>query len=156
MLRIFFIITLVSSIASCFVQAGDLYFQTDSTIVRWSEGKKNRETVWRAPFMIQDVSISADGRFICFTKSAVGDESRPEREVGYYSVLDGKITIITSNTQFNFGALISPSNSFIAFSYLPGRGEWKTAIYDRVKQTIRYDVAPSIAGDSYCVFGLAI
>ncbi len=153
MLRIFFIVTLVSSIASCFVQAGDMYFQTDSAIVRWSEGKKNRDTVWQAPFMIQDVSMSRDCNFICFTKSAVADESRPEREVGYYSLLDGKITIIKSNTQFNFGASISPSNSFIAFSYLPGHGEWKTALYDRIKQTIQYDVAPAAAGDSYCAFG---
>ena len=103
--------------------------------------------------MIQDVSMSRDCNFICFTKSAAADESRPEREVGFYSVLDGKLTIIKSNTQFNFGALISPSNTLIAFTYLPGNSGWKTAIYDRIKQTILYDVAPSIAGDSYCAFG---
>ncbi len=151
--RIFFIVTLVSSIASCFVQAGDMYFQKDSTIVRCSEDQNRVDTVWRAPFMIQDVNMSPDCNFICFTKSAVADESRPEREVGYYSLLDGKITIIKSNTQFNFGASISPSSSFIAFSYLPGHGEWKTALYDRIKQTIQYDVAPAAAGDSYCAFG---
>jgi len=130
-----------------------MYFQTDSTIVRWSEGKKNRDTVWQAPFMIQDVSMSRDCNFICFTKSAVADESRPEREVGYYSLFDGKATIIKSNTQFNFGASISPSNRLVAFSYLPGHGEWKTALYDRIKQTIQYDVAPEAAGESYCAFG---
>ncbi len=138
---------------SPFVQARDLYFQKDSTIVRCSEDQNTVDTVWRAPFMIQDVSMSRDCNFICFTKSAVADESRPEREVGYYSLLDGKSTIIKSNTQFNFGALISPSNNLIAFSYLPGHGEWKTALYDRIKQTIQYDVAPAVAGDSYCVFG---
>lgn len=103
--------------------------------------------------MIQDVSMSRDCNFICFTKSAVADESRPEREVGYFSMLDGKVTIIKSNTQFNFGASISPSNSLIAFSYLPEHGEWKTALYDRIKQTIQYDVAPAAAGESYCAFG---
>ena len=103
--------------------------------------------------MLQDVSMSRNGNFICFTKSAAADESRPEREVGFYSVLDGKLTIIKSNTQFNFGALISPSNVLIAFSYLPGQGEWKTALYDRLKQTILYDVAPAAAGNSYCAFG---
>ncbi len=153
MTRPFLVVTLMASTLTLFAQAGELYFQKDSTIVRCSEDQNTLDTVWRAPFMIQDVSMSRDCNFICFTKSAVADESRPEREVGYYSLLDGKITIVKSNTKFNFGALISPSNALIAFSYLPGEGAWKTALYDRIKRTILYDVAPSIAGDSYCAFG---
>ncbi len=136
-----------------FATAGDLYFQKDSTIIRWSLDHNTLDTVWYAPFMIQDVSISQDCHFICFTKSAVGDETRPERVVGYYSLLEGKFTIIKSNTLFNYGAVISPSNNFIAFSYLPEHEEWKTAIYDRTKDTIHYDVAPTMVGDTYNVFG---
>ena len=132
--------------------ADDLYFQKDSTIIRWSEGDNEQDTIWRAPFMIQDVSVSLDGSFICFTKSAVADESRPEREVGYFSVKEGSISIIPSGTKFNFGAIISPSDRLIAFSYLPDKGEWKTAVFDRITRTIAYDVAPAAAGNSYNAF----
>ena len=153
MTRIFLGVTVISLVFMHLVQAGGLYFQKDSTIVRCSEGQNTLDTVWLAPFMIQDVTMSRDCNFICFTKSAVADESRPEREVGFYSIRDRSITIIPSDTKFNFSALISPSNTLIAFNYLPGNSDWKTAIYDRVKHTILYDVAPSIAGDSYCAFG---
>ncbi len=153
MIRTILIAAFISSTLTPIATAEDLYFQKDSTILRWSENNKPLDTVWRAPFMIQDVSMSQDGHFLCFTKSAVGDESRPEREVGYYSLLDGNLTMIKSNTLFNFGAVISPSNNLIAFSYLPDHEGWKTAIYDRTKKSILYDVAPDAAGDSYDAFG---
>ena len=153
MIRILLMSTLISSTIPLTVQAGGLYFQRDSTIIRSSEDQKTLDTVWRAPFAIQDVSVSRNGHFICFTKSAVPDESRPEREVGFYSVSDGKLTVIHSNSQFNFGALISPSNTLVAFNYLPANSDWKTAIYDRTKQVIQYDVAPAGAGNSCSVFG---
>jgi hypothetical protein len=153
MIRTLLILTLISSTITLTVQAGGLYFQKDSTIIRSSEDQKTLDTVWRAPFAIQDVSVSRNGNFICFTKSALADESRPEREVGFYSPSDGKLTIIHSNSQFNFGAVISPSNTLIAFNYLPANSDWKTALYDRIKQTIEYDAAPVSAGNSCSVFG---
>ena len=127
----------ISSVMTLSAEAGGLYVQIDSTIIRTSEDQKTSDTVWRAPFMVQDVSVSRDGNFICFTKSAAADESRPEREVGFYSLLDGKLTVIPSNSRFNFGALISPSNARIAFNYLPANSDWKTAIYDRNTQAIQ-------------------
>ncbi len=153
MIRTLFMSALISSATTLLAQDGDLYFQKDSIIIRTSEDQSVVDTVWRAPFVIQDVSVSRNGNFICFTKSAAADESRSEREVGCYSVHDGTLTIIPSNSRFNFGAVISPSNALIAFNYLPANSDWKTAIYDRIKQTIRYDVAPGTAGGSYSVFG---
>jgi hypothetical protein len=150
--RILFALALGSTMLVSRASSQDLYFQKDSTIIRWSEADKKQETVWQAPFMIQDVSVSGDGEFICFTKSAVADESRPEREVGYYSVKEQSISIINSGTKFNFGAIISPSERLIAFSYLPDKGDWKTAVFDRITRTIAYDVAPAAAGNSYTAY----
>ncbi len=151
MIRLFAILMFLSSQVVSIATAQDLYFQKKTAIIRWSNGKKI-DTIWQAPFSVNDISLSQDCQFICFTKSVVNDNSRSEREVGYYSLIDKKFTIIKSNTLFNYGAIMSPSNELIAFSYLPGRREWKTALYNRIKNTLNYDVAPSIAGDAYNAF----
>ena len=132
--------------------ARHLYFQSDRAVLRWSEDSGTFDTVWRAPFTINDVSVSEDCRFICFTKPATKDDSRPEREVGYYSVRDRKVTLINSKTLFNFGAIISPSDKYIAFSYLPDNLGWKTALYDRVQGTIVGSVVPTPTDESYNAF----
>jgi len=134
------------------VQAQDLYFQLDSTVVRYSADMKSKKIVWSAPFDIFDVSISRDGNFIMFTKwkNAVWEDKDvhdPQREVGIFSVADKKYSIIRSLANYNFGAVISPDDSLLAFNYLIQPGDWLTAVYDRATDSITYDV------DSASVYG---
>ncbi len=132
--------------------AQDIYFQRDSTIIRWMPVSKSIETIWAAPFDIFDVTVSRDGSFLCFTRweNAEGEDKGyhdPKREVGFYSVAENKITIIKSSAHYNFGAVISPNNNLIAFNYLIQPGDWETAVYDRSRDRVAYDV------DSLSVFG---
>ena len=136
----------------CVGTAQGLYFLKDSTIIQWSIKENRIDTIWKATFEIFDVAVSDDGQLIAFTRwsntishhlldgTIVHD---PHRIVGFYSVAEKEVHDIASSADNNFGPLISPSSSRIAFNYLPKSGEWQTAIYDRLSNTISYDILPT-------------
>jgi len=127
-------------------EANNLYFQKGFAIVRLSESTNRADTIWKSPFRLYDVSVSQDGQFICFTRYENEKVTGRGREVGIFSVKERKISMINSGAGQNFGAVISPNNRLVAFNYNLGH-IWKTGIFDRMSESMIYDVDTNFVMD---------
>lgn len=125
-----------------------LYYLRDNAISKVEENGTKIDIVWNAPFTIQDVTVSADGNIIAFTKP-----ENENRRIGFYIVSSKNIKMIDSDAEQNYGAQISPDGSYIAFQYFPGNSQWKTALYNAKKNVLKKDIFKLQNEDPFAVCG---
>jgi hypothetical protein len=132
---IFMLISILAFESSAISQL--LYFSNDRTILSYETSKGVIDTIWQAPFTVNDISVSQDGQVITFTKPL--SEDKPDRSVGYYLVGEKKYRLNPSRSDNNFGAIASPGGEWIVFNvYLDNR--WQVSLMDRKANTVNYDI----------------
>lgn len=114
-----------------------LYFANERTILSYNISKEEIDTIWHAPFTIDDIAINQNGEIITFTKPL--NEFKPDRSVGYFLVSEKKYELIPSRSDYNFDAFPSPDGQLIVFSaYIDDK--WQVSLMDRKSNTISYDI----------------
>jgi len=84
--------------------------------------------------------MSQDCEYVSFNIFVGSNPATSTSTVGFYSLIEKKVTLVKSMSGLNGDAILSPNDNFVAFScYYFGPC---TAIYDRIKDTTIYDVVP--------------